>query len=599
MNFKDTLKMIRDKIRLEDVVDEYTTPARVNSVQRWYRCPFPDHNDSTPSFLVNVERQSFICFGCNKKGDIFNFVAEMENLSFMDAVKNVAKRAGVTLNYDYNEDIETYKKNDELYKIYLDATVFYHKTLKEDIGKPGRDYIEKRHLTDATVLKFAIGYTPGEYLYLYNHLKELGYDDSIINESGLVSFTDKGKSDFLYDPRVIFPITDEFNRVIAIDGRTVGSSDQKYKNSKESAIFKKSDNLFGLQYARKTNKDYFIMCEGNIDCISLHQAGYDNAIAILGTSLSDTQVNKIKKYVKKVYLALDNDNAGITALKKHAPVLIKNKISVYTIDLSPVKDPDEFINRFGNEEFDRRISIAKDYVVSLVDLLKLQYDTNDAYQYEEYLDSLATALSLYNSDAIRFKYINSVANSLSSSEKEKEVIVNDLSKRIVKILKINVDREVNIPKKEEPKITNNNNENKVNKTEFSFIINLLDGKFKKYLDKIKTELDTDDFNDEEIKYIYNSIINGKTANDILNDVDKTDLNHDKLNKILYYEMNEPAVDSSIDDNEKEEIIKNNLIDFIKKIKINSLENKKKTAGLNELVIIQNNINELIKKKIVL
>ena len=603
MNFKDTVKYIRDKVRLEDIVAEYEKPARNDGVRVWFRCPFPDHNDSTPSFAVNIERQRYLCYGCGKKGDIYNFIEEMENISFMDAVKKLANRIGYELKIDGSSSDNNKKDLKKYYEIYMEATKFYHNMLKTPEGKLGVEYIKKRNLSDETVLKFAIGYSTGEGLALYNHLKNLGYDDKIINDSTLVFFGDKGKSDFYYDERVIFPITDEDNRVIAFSGRTVSGSDKKYSNSKNSPIFVKSEHLFGLQYAKNTKKDFFIMCEGNIDCISLHQAGFDNTIAILGLALSEIQINKIKKYKKKVYLALDNDARGIDGMMKYATELIKNKISVYVIDLSPVKDPDEFINTFGSAEFDKKIENAKEYVVALVDLLKNKYDLNDTNQYEDYLDRIANELSLFDSEAIRYRLITNVSESMSSSKEEQAVFISDLSKRIVKILKINANNQfINKSKDENSDASANlvKNKIKINLYEFNFIQNLLDGNYKKYLDSIKNELNEDDFTDECIKYIYKCILDNKTANDIIAELDEKDEKYIKVKKIINYDNNlfyNMKVFEEDDINLKEDNTKKNLIKLIKNIKLNKLNELKKEASFAELVNIQNQINEIMNKQI--
>lgn len=602
MNFKDTLKYIRDKVRLEDIVGEYEKPARTDGVRVWFRCPFPDHNDSTPSFAVNIERQQYICYGCNKRGDVFNFIEEMDDVSFMDAVKKLADRINLELKFDNSPSDNSKKELKKYYEMYMEATKFYHNKLKTDEGKKGLEYIKKRNLNDETILKFAIGYSTGENLALYNHLKSLGYDDKSLNDSTLVYFGDKGKSDFYYDERVIFPITDEDNRVIAFSGRTVVNSDKKYSNSKNSPIFIKSEHLFGLQYAKNTKKDFFIMCEGNLDCISLHQAGYDNTIAILGLALSENQINKIKKYKRKVYLALDNDARGIDGMMKYATELIKNKISVYVIDLSPVKDPDEFINKFGNTEFDKKIDNAKEYVVALVDLLKNKYDLNDTNQYEEYLDRISDELALYDSEVIRYKLITNVSKALSSSKEEQEVYVNDLSKRIVKIIKVNSNNKV-IDKNEDYKNNKNSepkNKNKINSSEFSFIQNLLDGNFKKYLSVIKNELSEDDFTDESIRYIYKNIMDNKTANDILSELNENDDTSKRIISIINYDNNSYISIKNNEDEDykdKDQNIKNNLSQLIKNIKINKLNEQKKSAGFTELVSIQNKINETIKRHI--
>ena len=602
MNFKDTLKYIRDKVRLEDIVEEYEKPARTDGVRVWFRCPFPDHNDKTPSFAVNTERQQYICYGCGKRGDIYNFIEEMENVSFMDAVKKLADRIGFELKYDNSASQDNKKELKKYFEMYMEATKFYHNMLKTDKGKLGVEYIKKRNLTDETVLKFAIGYSTGEELALYNHLKNLGYDDKLINDSTLVYFGEKGKSDFYYDERVIFPITDEDNRVIAFSGRTVVNSDKKYSNSKNSPIFIKSEHLFGLQYAKNTNKDFFIMCEGNLDCISLHQAGYDNTIAILGLALSENQINKIKKYKRKVYLALDNDARGIDGMMKYATELIKNKISVYVIDLSPVKDPDEFINKFGNSEFDKKIENAKEYVVALVDLLKNKYDLNDTNQYEEYLDRIANELSLFDSEIIRYKLITNVSKALSSSKEEQNVFISDLSKRIVRITKTNNNNVIqrNIENRDNKENSDIKDNKKINIFEFSFIQNLLDGNYKKYIDVIKNELNEDDFTDESVRYIYRNILENKNVNDILSELEENNSIHIKVKKIINYDNNSYINTKNYEEDdikEREENIKKNLSQLIKNIKVNKLTEQKKEAGFTELVSIQNKINEIMKKNI--
>lgn len=371
-------------------------------------CPF--HNEKTPSFSVSPSKQMYHCFGCGAGGNVFTFAMEYDNLTFPEAVQMLAKRSGINLP-EADESTEQAKRagiKKRILDIHNDAGVFYYSVLKSNPDRAGYDYFKNRGLTDDTIRKFGLGYS-GKSGGLYRYLKSKGYSDEELNMSGMFSFDEKKGAREKFWNRVMFPIMDVNNRVIAFGGRVMGDALPKYLNSPETIIFDKSRNLYGLNYARRSRSRYFILCEGYMDVIMLHQAGFECACASLGTALTGLQANIIKRYAEQVIISYDSDSAGIKASLRAIPILKNAGLSVKVLDMSPYKDPDEFIKNLGVDEYQKRIDNAQNSFYFEISVLEKNYDLSDPEQKTEFYNEMARKLLAFEDELERNNYTEAVA----------------------------------------------------------------------------------------------------------------------------------------------------------------------------------------------
>ena len=371
-------------------------------------CPF--HNEKSPSFHVNPSRQMYKCFGCGVGGSVITFVMEYENYSFTEAIEALAQRAGIDL--PKQDMTEEQKRQDGLRKtlieINMKAASYYYAKLKSPQGKLGYDYHSSRGLTDDTIKHFGLGYAGQGGGELYRYLRHEGYSDSILKETGLFKMEERGVYDKFWN-RVIFPIMDVNNRVIGFGGRVMGDAKPKYLNSPETKLFDKSRNLFGLNYAKLGKKDSFILCEGYMDVIALHQAGFTNAVASLGTAFTGQQANIIRRYTENVFLTYDSDEAGVKAALRAIPLLRQVGINAKIIHMEPYKDPDEFIKALGTEEFQKRIDEAENSFFFEIDVIKRSFDMNDPEQKTKFYHAMAKKLLTFEDKVQRENYIEALA----------------------------------------------------------------------------------------------------------------------------------------------------------------------------------------------
>lgn len=371
-------------------------------------CPF--HNEKTPSFSVSPSKQMYYCFGCGAGGSVFTFAMEYDNLTFPEAVNMLAKRCGMALP-DADESEEAKKQQNlrsRLLSINSEAGVYYYMVGRSEAGRPAYDYFIKRGLTDETIKKFALGYS-GKSGSLYRYLKNKGYSDAELKQAGLFTFDErKGVRDKFWN-RVMFPIMDVNNRVIAFGGRVMGDALPKYLNSPETPVFDKSRNLYGLNYARHARTKYFILCEGYMDVIALHQAGFTCACASLGTALTGLQANLIKRYVSQVIISYDSDTAGVKAALRAIPILKNAGLSVKILNMEPYKDPDEFIKNLGKDEYQNRIDKAQGSFNFEISVLEKNYDFSDPEQKTEFYNEMAKKLLVFEDELERDNYIEALA----------------------------------------------------------------------------------------------------------------------------------------------------------------------------------------------
>ena len=372
-------------------------------------CPF--HGEKTPSFSVSASRQMYHCFGCGVGGNVFTFLMEYENFSFPEAIRHLAERAGIKLPEEEFTP-EAKKRADRrmrMFDINKEAAKFYYVQLKSEAGKPAYSYFKKRGLSDETIVKFGLGYSDKGGRELYRYLKGLGYEDDLLKECGLFTFDEKrGVYDKFWN-RAMFPIMDGNSKVIGFGGRVMGEGEPKYLNSPETSIFDKSRNLYALNYARQSRKSYFLLCEGYMDVISLHQAGFTNAVASLGTAFTGLQANLIARYVKEVYITYDSDGAGQKAALRAIPILREAGISAKVVDMKPYKDPDEFIKALGPEEYEQRIQNARNSFYYEIDVLKNEFDFSDPEQKTKFFRETAKKLLQFTEELERRTYTEAVA----------------------------------------------------------------------------------------------------------------------------------------------------------------------------------------------
>ncbi len=405
---EEIVEEVRQRTDIVDLIGSYVRLQKKGSSYMGL-CPF--HNEKSPSFSVSASRQIFHCFGCGAGGNAFTFVMEYENYTFVEALKYLAERSGVKLpEIEYSDEAKQVANfKNRLYEVYkLSAKYFYYQ-LKSEQGKTAYDYFKSRGLTDEIIIKFGLGYTSKYNDTLYKYLKQQGYEDSFLKQTGLVTLEEaKGGRDKFWN-RAMFPIMDINNRVIAFGGRVMGDALPKYLNSPETKIFDKSRNLYGLNYAKYSRKSYMLICEGYMDVISLHQAGFTNAVASLGTALTGLQANLLARYVKEVYLTYDSDDAGIKATLRAIPIMKDAGITVKIVDMSPYKDPDDFIKALGAEEYQKRIDNAKGSFFFELQVLEKSYNFEDPEEKTKFFHEVAKKLVIFEEEIERKNYEDAVA----------------------------------------------------------------------------------------------------------------------------------------------------------------------------------------------
>ena len=374
---EEVIEEVRTRNDIVDIVSQYVN-LKKKGANYFGLCPF--HNEKSPSFSVSPGKQMYYCFGCGAGGNVITFVMEYENYTFVEAVKMLADRAGIALpEVEYSKEARAQAdlKNTLLEINRLAANFFYYQ-LKQPSGKVGYDYFkEKRRLTDDTIRHFGLGYSSKVPDDLYRYMRSKGYNDDILKETGLFFIDERGARDKFWN-RVMFPILDVNNRVIGFGGRVMGDGEPKYLNSPETKLFDKSRNLYGLNYARLSREGYLLICEGYLDVISLHQAGFTNAVASLGTAFTSQHANVLKRYTDQVILTYDSDGAGVKAALRAIPILKEVGMSIKVLNMKPYKDPDEFIKKYGRERFAMLLDGSADPTEFQLKKAAANYDLRDS-----------------------------------------------------------------------------------------------------------------------------------------------------------------------------------------------------------------------------
>lgn len=409
MYYPDELvEEIRTKNDIVDIISGYVRLKKQGS-NYFGLCPF--HNEKSPSFSVSQNKQMYHCFGCGAGGNVFTFIMEYENYTFPEAIKYLAEKAGVSLpEIEYDEAAKKRdNKRTRILELNKDVAKFYYYMLRSPQGKVGMDYLTGRKLTPETMNRFGLGYSSKYSNDMLNFLKGKGYTEDLIREAGLVNFDEKNGMYDKFWNRVMFPIQDVNHRVIGFGGRVMGDGKPKYLNSPETPVFDKSRNLYGLNHARTSRKNHLILCEGYMDVIAMHQAGFPEAVASLGTAFTSGQASLLKRYTSEILLTYDSDEAGTKAALRAIPILKEAGLTGRVIHLEPYKDPDEFIKNLGAEEFQKRIDEAENCFFFEIRVLQQRFDMNDPASQTQFHREIAKKLCEFPQELERENYLTAVA----------------------------------------------------------------------------------------------------------------------------------------------------------------------------------------------
>ncbi len=405
---EELVEEVRMKNDIVDVVSGYVKLQK-KGTNHFGLCPF--HNEKSPSFSVSGQKQMYYCFGCGAGGNVFTFIMNYENYTFGEAIKMLADRAGVNLpQVEYSEEMkqkENYRAR--LLEVNKEAAKFYYVQLRSPNGELGIRYLSGRKLGEETMKKFGLGFAGKSSDALYRYLKQKGFEDKLIQDAGLARFDERyGMHDYFRN-RVMYPIQDSNHRVIGFGGRVMGDGEPKYLNSQETPIFDKGRNLYGLNFARTARSGNIILCEGYMDVISMHQAGFSQAVASLGTAFTAGQANILRRYTDQVLLAYDSDGAGTKAAMRAIGILKEVGLTGKVIDLKPYKDPDEFIKNEGKEKFIERINHAENSFLFEIRILEREFDSKDPESKTKFHKEIAKKLCTFEIEVERENYLEAIA----------------------------------------------------------------------------------------------------------------------------------------------------------------------------------------------
>lgn len=505
---EEIVEEVRSRNNIVDLIGSYVKLTRRGSSYVGL-CPF--HNERTPSFHVSADKQMYYCFGCGEGGNIFTFLMKYENQSFPEAIRTLADRAGITLPEEElsEQQKKERSKRQQFFDINKEAAKFFVYCLRSAEGKQAASYLARRKLTAETINHFGLGYAPKNSKSLYTYLKKKGYHDNLLKESGLFTYDEKRGFSCKFWNRVMFPIMNSANKVIGFGGRVMGDAKPKYLNSPETILFDKSSNLYGMNYARTSRKPYLILCEGYMDVIAMHQAGFTNAVASLGTAMTSKHAVLIRRYVNEVRLAYDSDEAGVKAALRAISILNEAQIRSRVIHMQPHKDPDEFIKALGTEAFQKRIDDAESSFMFEVSVRYRAYRQNDPDERAAFIRETAGMLLRFPEEAERKVYIEAISREYGIDAGSMTSMVNGLGARLSpqQIEQLSANREeTTVPVQE----------NKMKKPELSLlksqrlILTLLSDD-SQLLGRMKGILNADDFEDPLCSRIAEKMLN--TPND--------------------------------------------------------------------------------------
>lgn len=423
---EELVEEIRERNDIVEVIGTYVKLQKKGS-SYFGLCPF--HNEKSPSFSVSPDKQMYYCFGCGAGGNVFTFIMEYENYSFPEALKYLADRVGIKLpEREYSE--EEKRQQDlrmQVLEINKMAANYFYYQLRTESGAQAMQYLKSRQLDDETIKRFALGYSSKYSSNLYQYFKSKKISDELLKESGLFNVDEKNGMYDKFWNRVIFPILDVNNRVIGFGGRVMGDGKPKYLNSPETIVFDKSRNLYGLNIARAARKKYLLVCEGYMDVISMHQAGFTNAVASLGTALTSGHASLLKRYTQEVLLLYDSDEAGVRAALRAIPILREAGVNSRVVNLRPYKDPDEFIKNLGAEAFEERLEQASDSFMFRVSIAESEFSMEEPQGQNRFFERCAEMLLELKDELERNLYIEAIVKKYRG---QYGISVEDLRKRV-------------------------------------------------------------------------------------------------------------------------------------------------------------------------
>lgn len=509
--------LIEEVISQNDIVEVISEYVQLKKSGRNYMglCPF--HREKTPSFCVSMDKQIYKCFGCSEGGNVISFIMKLENLDFWDSVELLAQRARIDLSRfevrSFSNNTKLQKKEDlkeTLFKLNKEVGIYYHNNLMEILNSTGynevKEYVKKRKFDLNTIKRFGIGYANGK-VPLYNYLLEKGFSKSEMIASGIIMENSKGKIYDRFFSRLMFPIFDIRDRIIAFGGRVLDNSLPKYVNSPENEIYFKGKNLYAMNLAKKEKLDNIIIVEGYMDAIALQKSGFKNAVASLGTALTENQARLIKKYTDNVIIGYDQDGAGQDATMRGLDILAARKLNVKVLilDKSDVKDPDEYINKYGPE----RLKNCLDNSISLVEFkvkkLEKSIDINNIDSKIKFLTGVADIMAKIENDIERDLYIDKIARKYDIGTGP---IIKEVEKRLKKASNDEIVIDMQSINRKMQLVTN------IRKRQEQYIIALILCKDKKIQEEIFDKIKPEDIHDENVRNIYNFLIDLKNNFDI-------------------------------------------------------------------------------------
>ena len=542
--YSDEIKEeIRSSNDIVDVISQYVILKR--SGRNYFGlCPF--HNEKSPSFSVSPERQYFHCFGCGKGGDVFTFVSEIEKISFKESIELLAERAKITLPTLEGEGFNSkqYLK-DRMFKINLDAALFFHERLYKPLAKEAQNYVKQRKMDNTTLQNFKIGYS-GNYNELYTMLKGKGYTEKEILATGLVNKNDRGEFIDRFRKRLMFPIITTSGKVVAFGGRRLDDNEKsaKYINSNENLIYSKKKHLFALNLAKKSQEERLILVEGYMDAISLHQRGIDNAVASLGTALTEEQARLLARYSNQVIISYDADGAGQTAILRAMELLSKIGVDTRVLQMEGAKDPDEYVVKYGTGKFKMLLDNSISLVEFRIKMLKQKYNLDIAKDKVEFLKQITKILTNVNNSIEREIYIDKISTQYDISK-------NAIFAEVNKILYSNKPKKEILEKKiapvEKPVEEISDAILKREKMVLYLLINYFDDTYY----KIKNEIKQEDFLDELNKTIYAKIIESDESDkdkilSIISNIEDVNI-QSHISEIMVTDYQITSVDKALDD----------------------------------------------------
>ena len=588
---------IRKSNDIVDVISQYVNLKR-SGRSFFGLCPF--HSEKSPSFAVSPDRQIFHCFGCGVGGNVFHFISKIENVGFKESVEILANRANITLpTIDNGQDNKLSHLKSRVYEINKQTAQFYHENLYKPTAKVAQEYIKKRKLDNNTLKTFLIGYS-GNFNELYNHLKSQGFTEEEILASTLVNKNEKGEFIDRFRKRLMFPIQDERGRVIAFGGRILEDSKiqnvkmPKYINSSENIVYSKGRHLFGLYAAKKKQKiDKIIIVEGYMDCISLHQRGITNVVASLGTALTEAQGRLLRNNSNQVIIGYDADGAGQAATLRGLEILQNLGCDLRILQLDePVKDPDEYILKYGPERLQRCVENAISLVEYKVKLLKGQLNLNHPNDKIKFLTEIAKELAKINSDLEKEVYVDKIAFDYKISKEAIYAEINKLTQGKNRSEKMLTNRTV--PEKkaqtEKPKQYDDSATKKENMIIY-LLINYPEQSYEKLKEKISYEKIKNERNKQIIKKLYEELEKGNSITNAL-DLFEDEETISFLSWVMAYDFEITEIDKAIEDilNNYE---KDKLISMRNEV-IQALEHTENLTK-DEIASLEQSLNEIILK----